>query len=691
MAGEPKHPAGRLIPVHRAFLAALIFILGAGLPVSAQTESAQSGTTLEATVGLGGFTAAASPTPVRATISSPVLVAGRLRVRGGGVAVSRPIEVPAGGEQTYELTVPNLADGTRLTVEILDADGDVISSESVVLRSSFDELAVGVLGGDGLADTLGRVRTIITDRPVSPIVVPMDAPVSTFDVLGYLVVGRGGADRLDDALTWATGGGHLVVESSLAEAAGVADTPRPTGLDGVSATTTGSGRIVVVTDIESRTGEEWGEILRPTPLDLGNSPEWGMWDQGGGLFQAATESGSRQVPSLPWLGFAIVGFAAVVGPVNFIVLSKLKKRDWAWLTIPVLSLIAVTGFWIAGRQRIAGTNLTHASVIVSDGTVQARSALIVAAGTAGERRVSFDPAASVFPERNFNMSTATAELRIEGDGSAVLDLEQLGYAGVGLLGDTDLVLPTVTVSDGRVTVDNGSGFNFWGWGAVRGASAVVAADDLNAGMSGDVAVPVANNQFGFGFIDALMNQRQLWEDPERSNSLWTLGQVLSASTDDSGTYFVGLTDDYAPEVSVTGSSGEVPGPTIVVVRVDTGDPGPGGGGETRAAASVVGTGFINWLDWGVQHVVSTDQLTVSFSLPASAGSVRFDDTMQFGMPAEEYQAWDWGAGEFVAIERGANLPGATISGDGQVFVRLVGQEFGENPFSPDSLVLEWDA
>ncbi|MGH8911966.1 MAG: hypothetical protein ACRDVD_05585 [Acidimicrobiia bacterium] len=679
----------RLNPVHRLIVAVLILMVGAMLPVAAQTE-AQTGTSLEATVGLDGFVAAGRPSTVKATISSPVLVAGRLRVRGAGVSVSRTIEVPAGGEQVYELAVPPLEDGSRLTVEVLDRDDEPIASETVTTRSSFDELTVGIVGDDQIVDALTRVRTIITDRPVAPLLVPTGASAAAFDVVDYLVLTRGGADRLHEALSWASGGGGLVLDASVAASADLPATPMATGVEGVSTAPLGAGRVVVVTAMETRSGEDWAAILRPTALDLGNSPEWAMFEEGGGLLEAASQAGSRQVPSLPWLLFAILGFALLVGPVNFIVLSRLRKRDWAWVTIPVMAMVAVVGFWVAGRQRIAGTNLTHASVIVVDGTVEARSAVLVAAGVSGERVVSFDPEASIFPERS-TFGATNAELRIEGDNAARVELDQLGFTGIGLVSSaSQLGLPTVAVADGQVAVENGTEINFWGWGVMRGGAAVVAPSDLAPNSTGEVASPGGINQFGFGFIDALINQRQLWDDPQRSNSLWPLGQVLGTHTMDSGLYFVGLTDDYEPDVEVDGSAVDVPGPTILVMRISSAD-GSGTEGLTSAGASVVGTGFINWLDWSSQHVVSTDELTVSFTLPDPAKTVSFHDTQQFGIPAQEYLAWDWGRGEFAPIERDAPLPPTMVSVDGQVYVRLVGAENGDNPFSPDSLSLEWEA
>ena len=651
--------------------------------------AAQTGPTLEATIGLEGFVPTGRPVAVEATISTPVLLSGRLRVRGGGISVSRPVEVPAGGEQVYTLTVPSLADGTRLTVEVLDTDGEPVVSEAVSARSTFDELTVGIIGNDELADTLARVRTIITDRPVAPLVVPLDASPSTFNVLGYLILGGAGADRLDDALDWALTGGGVILDPALASTVDLSRPPLPTGVDGVTAAPFGSGRVIVVEGLAERPGDDWAAILRPTALDLANSPEWDMANMGGGLFQAASESGSRQVPSLPWLLFAILGFALLVGPVNFFVLSRLGKRDLAWVTIPAIALVAVVGFWVAGRQRIAGTNVSHATVVISDGAVEARSAVIVAAGVSGERRVSFDPESSVYPERNVFGGVASAELRIDGDASAQLELDQLAFTGVGLYDPApDLTLPTVSLEDGQLVVANDTELDFWGWGAMRGGSSVVAGSELSASDDGQVVSPAGINQFGFGFIDALINERQLWDDPNLSNGLWALNQVLATETDDAGIYFVGLTDGYQPDVSVDGASSDVPGTTLVLIRAGTSS---ASGNASSVGATVVGTGFINWLDWGAQHIVATDELTVRFSLPDPASNVTFRDAQQFGVPASSYLAWDWTAGEFAEIERNDDLPPAMVSADGEVYVRLVGEEFGENPFSPDSLSLEWEA
>lgn len=675
------------VPIFLAGLLALL--ITAPLSEPAEAVEAQAGPSMSVELGVGGFSRPDRPTDIRVTLASPVLVAGRVRVSGSGLAVSRAIEVPAGSEQTYDLTVPPLADGTSLTVQLLDDRGSEILSERVTIRLvSHEEMTVGVLGGPDLPAVLGRVRAVVTDRPVSAIELPAGTGVAGFDVLDYLVVGRGADAMVETALAWARNGGRVVVDSALVDA-DLSVQGVPMGLDGVSRAETGSGSVTVVEGMEGRTVEEWSAILRPTPLDFSG---FFMRDdpfQQQALLNAATEAGDRQVPSIPWLLFAIVGFAAVVGPINFIVLSRIGKRDLAWITIPALSLVALVGFWVAGRQRIAGTNLTHASVIVSESEVVSRSAVVVAAGTAGERRLEVDEGYRLFPEM-IRFGSEVSELRIEGDSAASIDLQQLGFTGIGLARSApEMRLPQVTRVGDSLSVDNTSDIGFWAWGAVAGNGSVVASGELASGETGEVQVPVAQGaEFGWTFIDSVINQGELWNDQGRSSSLWSLSQVLTQEVDPGHVYFVGLTDDFRPGIAVEGNSTPAEGPTLVLIRAEGGEAPPSG----TVTAEVVDTGFVNWVDWGWQRVISTDEMTVAFRLPDPALEVRLVDRTRFGVPAAAYEAWHWGEGGFQAIQPGDRIPAESVSPDGQIYVRLIGaNEFGDNPMSPDDLALEWGA
>ena len=672
-----------------AFVLTVALGLAAGPALAQSDEDVPAAPAIEVTAGLGGFVAAQEPVVVTTSVSTPLLVSGRIRVRGGGISVSRPVEVPAGSTQSYELTVPPLADSTRLVVELLDGDGEVVVSETVSVRSNADELAVGVMGEEDLAATLGRVRTIVTDRPVAALDVPDDLSLGAFDALDYLVLLPEADGRLADATRWASGGGHLVVDAGLGDRIDSAVTPLPTGVTGVSSARIGNGRLIVVESITGRSSDEWAAILRPVPLDLSTSAEMGMDPSQNSLIQSASEAGARQVPTLPWLLFAILGFAVVVGPVNFIVLSRLGKRDLAWLTIPVCAVVAVVGFWVAGRQRLAGTTVAHASIVVADGTTESRSGVLVSAGAGGSREIEFPADAVVYPEPA-GFFTQSAELELVTPVTARLELDQLEFAGVGVRSQRpDVEVPTVTVDGETVTVRNDTGIDFWAWGLTRGTSSIVADGTLVPGGSGDVGMPVGRGEMGFGFVDAVMNQHQLWDDPRRANGLWSLASALTASLERSGLYFVGLTDEYAPDISVDGAPAQPTGMSVVAVRV--GDPSDPLAGVRVARAEVVGTGFINWIDWGAQRTVATDEMTVGFTLPDPTVAPTFRDSVAFGVAPVRYEAWSWDGGEFVEIGAGERLADRFVASDGDVFVRLVGQEFGESPFSPDSLTLEWGA
>ena len=59
--------------------------------------------------------------------------------------------------------------------------------------------------------------------------------------------------------------------------------------------------------------------------------------------------------ALPPIGGLIVllfGYILLVGPVNYLVLRRLDRREWAWVTVPVLILVFTVGsFGIGGLLR----------------------------------------------------------------------------------------------------------------------------------------------------------------------------------------------------------------------------------------------------------------------------------------------------------------------------------------------------
>ena len=137
------------------------------------------------------------------------------------------------------------------------------------------------------------------------------------------------------------------------------------------------------------------------------------WDDNGRLWEFVVGSGGVDVPRLTIvdgygardavnaipdleppsmlqiLAFMLV-YTVLIGPVNYVVLRKLDRRELAWLTIPVLiagfsACAYVTGFQIRGR-----TAIVHrlAAVYVPPGTSVGRVSQVV--GLFSPRRTTYD-------------------------------------------------------------------------------------------------------------------------------------------------------------------------------------------------------------------------------------------------------------------------------------------------------------
>ena len=68
--------------------------------------------------------------------------------------------------------------------------------------------------------------------------------------------------------------------------------------------------------------DDWSELINPTriviaPRDAWQSPELQ-------LMQAATSAGDQRIPGIPWLFAAVIGYAVLVGPVNFMLLRRAR-------------------------------------------------------------------------------------------------------------------------------------------------------------------------------------------------------------------------------------------------------------------------------------------------------------------------------------------------------------------------------
>lgn len=644
---------------------------------------AQTPVTMEVTAGLGGYATPDEPLGVAVTITAEVLFVGEVELNVSGTVIRVPVEVPAGTTKTFDLTAPPYT-GQVIRIRLY-ANGveKSVATSTLQLRLPGENLVVGVVDGQrDTIETLGKLTTTIGDVAVD--VIELDRIGTFLAPLAYLVAD---VDQVTPELEhWIKTGGRLVSET------------RPDGLDAGEAVTldggewfkVGEGEVLVVPDLDM---VDWGSVLRPVVYRSVGFDEWSTPQRA--LGQAAASTGNRSAPQLPWLAGAMIGYAVLVGPVNMFVLKRLRRRELAWVTIPAISLISVTGFWLAGRQRLASTETLHASLVMAtESGVRQESVVVVAAGLAGHYTMGFEDGDLVYPTalQFLGPQAAGVSGRISGS-QAIFDLPQLAYGAVHVTTDGP-PLPSVRVDGEKMVVDNRTDLEIWAWGAAgRNLFPTTAGGPLGPGESASLGLPreVAGGGF-FNITDQVMDQGRLWNQPGGMwDHLYPLGEAVTFRFPDEELFFFGFVEEYPYRVMLDGEERTVSGPAVLVVPV-------AGTNSHRSVAigrliSVGPAGFVEGGAPGYLYV-NSDQMVMTFSVP----DLTADPTLVFGNdlgpPPPLVEAWDWAASGYVEVDLGDEIDADRfVSPIGEVVIRAgqeEGVEFGQIGMSPSAFSLVWD-
>ncbi|MBA2720672.1 MAG: hypothetical protein H0U52_15735 [Chloroflexi bacterium] len=80
----------------------------------------------------------------------------------------------------------------------------------------------------------------------------------------------------------------------------------------------------------------------------------------GQIVAAVSNLPSLALPPLGGLLLLLVGYVALIGPINYLVLRRIDKREWAWVTMPIL----IVGFAVGAYA--FGSALRGSSIIVNE-------------------------------------------------------------------------------------------------------------------------------------------------------------------------------------------------------------------------------------------------------------------------------------------------------------------------------------
>jgi hypothetical protein len=386
------------------------------------------------------------------------------------------------------------------------------------------------------------------------------------------------------------------------------------------------------------------------------------------------------------------------------------RRELAWATIPVLSLLGVAGFWLAGRERLETNVVNHGTIIIaSENQVSARSATVLAVGTGGSRTLGTPtdwityPFAATLDPSGMNMPQPPRPAQANGEGGFVFALEQLGSAGLQSSWRPEATsLPQVSFGaadnqlEARVT--NSTPFTFWAWGVTAKGRVSLAPGSLDPGTTAAEAVaPGVAGQQDFGSVgDAVIQERQLWDDPYIWNRISTLGNAAGWFLDGANSYFFGFTDDFDLPIEVDGRIVAAPGSTLMIVPADLPSTLPDAG--TALVSFLVDAGNASWIDYGPGYLsIQTRQMTVGWDLDAALASVpTLEVTNLFGEVPGHLEIFDWSAaayepinaGDPIELDRHRNLKG-------EVYLRASTDDpenldvAFETSMSPYAFSLEW--
>lgn len=113
-------------------------------------------------------------------------------------------------------------------------------------------------------------------------------------------------------------------------------------------------------------GELWRYILSYANTPLFSSAPLGTTTLGWGRSprNALTVPVNLNPPLPVWFVALLLGYLVMLGPVNYLLLRRLDRREWAWVTIPMIALIGSAGaFRIATQNKGSDVGINEISIV----------------------------------------------------------------------------------------------------------------------------------------------------------------------------------------------------------------------------------------------------------------------------------------------------------------------------------------
>ena len=586
---------------------AALAIVGPGRASAAVTPPA--GLTMEATVLLGGHVRVGSWMAIDVHLKNDgPAIGGELRMAGGTQGRTRfgtAVDVPTQSDKTYRMYAQPPGFGRELEISLVDGDTTVATTKAAFTLHDGAQMVVGIVAerpGDIIAD-LDLLPNVNNVKPLTLGLSVADLPdrVEAWGALDRLIWQDTDSSSLDAhqaaALRgWVAGGGRLVIVGGTSGPSSLSAFPdtllpyHPTSTVDVAPSSLVSllgdtpsatadvpalAGLLVEGRAMARVGEQVVAAERPYGSGLvtivgfdptatwlkGTSLAEGLWRRviptrsSGGpvvgddsqIVQAASQLPSLALPPVGGLVALLGGYILLIGPVNYLVLRRLDKREWAWVTMPALIVAFAVGAYVFGTL-LRGSDLIINEVAIVRGAPGATEGLAQAyLGVFSPTRGTYQlrvpggallssPTSGDFFGSN-GQTTAALDV-LQGDPSRVRDLG-VGFGSLRTIrAETAVAVPLVRaelrLEDGRLrgTVTNASNETLLAPAVVLGGT-VARLQDLAPGGTGSVDAAIQPAQMGQQLSDKVVgpvsfgDPRQVGEDAARKYARHTMIDQLT--------------------------------------------------------------------------------------------------------------------------------------------------------------------
>lgn len=562
-------------------LAALVAVLAVALGPLALTGNAAGGVTMRARIMLQGHARVSSWAAIEVDLQNDgPSVDGELQMNGGSqgtVKYAMAVNLPTGSHKTYVLHAQPPQFGRNVKIDLVAGGTTVGSVQVAYLTHDQNQLLIGVIAERpaGIVSELKLPQNIFGSTPAVVTLGIADLPerAEGWSGLDRLVWQDVDSNQLSTAqLTalraWIAAGGRLVIAGGTAGIntlsafpddllpyrptatldldpsrlvgvlgplpAGAAVLPAMGGAQGAGRALATSGDRVVAADLVYGSGRVTILGFDPTVKWLAESKSvdqlWrGLLPERFGSGGVSTDDSQLvgavyQLPALalpPITGLLVIlgAYVLIIGPINYLILKRLDRRELAWVTMPILVVtFAAASFGYGSFLR--GTDVVINEVAVVRGAPDATEA------TADVYFGIFSPTRATYQVNVPQGALLAAPVAGDQFGQGVISLDILQGTGTeqpsavrnlavgsGSIRVVRAELPvtaprmkaTLNLVDGVLigTFENASDQALENVAVVLGSSVAVLGD-VEAHSTRSVRIPVQVNPFGSSLADQII-------------------------------------------------------------------------------------------------------------------------------------------------------------------------------------------